>query len=232
MFIRRHFLLPIASLLWVNFTLSVIAQTPPAATEFIQLLASPAEGQDAYNHVLRAYSAIPPQTAQQMKDAGLRIVIVPSLVEYRPELVGKQPPGYEEGQDYSHMDAQYRGKANEVVVAVKVARTSEGMVTNNRVGSATLHELGHAYDKWAGFPSRSEEFMSAYQQDVAKLDATQREKDHYYLQPGRNGPRELFAELFLYCYHSKAGLNVRHPRLPTDFPNCAAYMNNLADQLR
>ena len=58
------------------------------------------------------------------------------------------------------------------------------------------------------------------------------EKDHYYLQPGRIGPRELFAELFLYSFHSKAGLNVRHPHLLTDFPNCAAYMKDLTDKLQ
>jgi len=203
-----------------------------ANAKFVQLFNQSSQCKETYAKVLAAIDALPASLRQEMQSSGLHIVVVPSLVEYRPELEGKIPNGYKPGRSFSHMDAQYRGKQNEIVVAATVARKSEDLIPNIRAGSATLHEFGHAYDHYANFPSRSDDFMSRYRQDCAALTQAQKDKDYYYLQEGRNGPKELFAELFLFCFHEKAHLHVRHGNLVTDFPNCYAFVAALTDKLK
>jgi hypothetical protein len=222
----------LSATLWALVLVSIATWLPATSQteDSIRLLTQIPEGEAAYRKVVQSVNALPDETRRQLFSTGLKIVVVSSLVEYNPSLQEQTPAGYKEGEGYNHMDAQFRGRQNEIVVGVRVARKTEKMVINNRVGSATLHELGHAYDRYAHFPSQQDSFRRHYQSDSHALSPSSRNRDHYYLQPGANGRRELFAELFLYCFHQRAHLNARHRHLVEDFPRCYHFVYDLTNR--
>ena len=177
--------------------------------------------------VLQTLRVLPPSLKGELFGRGVHIVVAPTVTEFHPEFKGRVPRGYRPDQSYDHVKAQYRSAAREVLVAESALRGKGTQLQINReVSDATLHELGHAFDHTRGILSARDPFRTAYEADQQKLSAQQRGKYRYFLQTGKAGPLELFAEMFQVYHHRRARVVPRNANLIWDFPTCYAIMES------
>lgn len=144
---------------------------------------------------------IPEHVRQRMEREGYTVRVTPYLThpEGYPELVGKRPRGWSEGNTWNDAEGTVRGERKQVLIAQnRVVKNT--LVPSDRVDGVFRHEYGHAVNKVFG--SRGElfsdgaEFQVAYERDVSKLSGVQCSEIQYLLQPGSAGRDECFADVF------------------------------------
>ncbi len=67
---------------------------------------------------------------------------------------------------------------------------------SRNISNTFRHEVGHAVDDVLGIPSQSKAFIKAYEEDVKNISIFDKDKIGYYLQEGRVGLEETFAEVY------------------------------------
>jgi hypothetical protein len=148
-----------------------------------------------------AFNKLPCDVRDLMHEKGVKLIVVEnSVVEWFTNLKGVQPRGWPADKTWDTVAGAYDPNSRTVVVA------RSGMYATGSFDTA-LHEIGHAYDHAAGYLSKSEAFVGAYNADKGTI------KNPYYLQAGDAGLSETYAESFA-AYHGANGKYRRsHPNL-------------------
>jgi hypothetical protein len=195
----------------------------------VEAISKGPESDAVYKEVSLAVAAIPLRIKSQLVNAGVRWKVVPTLVDYCPEAIGKLSPGWE-GKDYSYVGGTVLRKSNEVIIAVRARRGKDGVLDLcKRWRRCTLHETGHAFDHIVlNTFSATPEFMDAYAFDCERLNKAQRQHRAFELQPGGSGPAETFATLFAQAVEQKSHLQADAASdLAKDFPRSFEVVKHL-----
>ena len=161
----------------------------------------------------RALERMPPGVLRRLQADGVDVLVGRgSVTDAIPALRGVRPRGWPEGKTWDHVDGAYYPTSGDVVIATTdVGRGKRGL-TRRDSESVLYHEIGHALDYKAGYPSRSEAFRDAYEADSKKLTG-------YEQQGGHAGPEEAYAESFRRYL-------MGDPNLRKHQPNLWAYWNS------
>jgi tetratricopeptide (TPR) repeat protein len=152
--------------------------------------------------VLAAVSHIPQNIKDNFASAGVTILIVPTVLDARPDLANQKPRGYDNGGGYDNCGGMYMPSEKTIYVAEKSGNQSQPFKFNGRAYETTLHESGHAfdhlnYDKTKSDISKTEEFIAIYKKESDSLSNSSRNNVTYFLQADGAGSAELCAELFV-----------------------------------
>jgi hypothetical protein len=151
---------------------------------------------------------------QIMTNNGTKVIACrDNITDYRTDLKGVQPRGWDPGDTWDMVPGVYLGDDNEVVVATighgtaagaHVPATGEGHGSHN----LTVHEAFHAVDLGHGGAARSSEadFDAARTADFATLSS-------YEQQAGSAGQEETYAESAARYYGGDPGDAAAHPNL-------------------
>lgn len=146
--------------------------------------------------VVEALSIVPPSLLDNLKDWGLKIKIVPSLIEDDSSLANQIPRGYTHGGGFDNCGGLFRGEIKTIYIAENVASGNQPYKRNELVHHTVWHELGHALDLSGGI-STSQAFEEDYLKDKANLTNEQCRNNAYLVQEDQAGQSECFAELFV-----------------------------------
>ena len=173
------------------------------------LNAEPDMSSRIYQAVERGLSTIPHQIRDRLKNAGIMVVITPTMLSAVPEWNGATPRGWDPESNYDNLGGVFHKASKRVLIAEKIQSLKDSSVytENNHVIRTLRHELGHAYDHLQGFYSQGEDFTLAYTHDADRISANDRAKIAYFLQPGVAGRAESFATMFasIYTPESESG---------------------------
>ena len=180
------------------------------------------------DQVTQALEAVPSRLRTELYNTGVRVVLVPTFLAYQPQWSNQIPRGWRKELDYRYIDALYMPDRKEVVVAARSLDVRSGQPhLARRTLAVTLHELGHAFDRANKVLSSGPAFLAAYRSDCAPLKADQQKRYHYMLQGNQAGQKELFAELFMMHFRTRAHATPQFPQLATDFPRCYAELDRV-----
>lgn len=146
--------------------------------------------------ILEALSIVPQSLLNELKDWGLKVKIVPSLIEDDNSLANLIPRGYTHGGGFDNCGGLFRGEIKTIYIAENVASGNQPYKRNELVHHTVWHELGHALDLSGGI-SASQAFEEDYLKDKANLTNEQCRSNAYLVQEDRAGQSECFAELFV-----------------------------------
>lgn len=142
-----------------------------------------------------------------------------SVTDYRPDLKGVQPRGWDAGKTWDIVPGANMPGRNEVVIATVGQETPAGAhIPTSGEGHGSydlvLHEGGHAVDLDGGATPRSSDpaFQSARNADVGNLTP-------YEAQAGGAGEEETYAESFARHFGGD-------PTSSTSIPNIDNYWNS------
>lgn len=179
-------------------------------------------------------SELPSKLRSALAKAGYHIAISPSLADAVPAARDTQVRGYKAFVTWNQLFGMFNRRSKSLIMAEK-AEASDGKVTtleekNIRAG-ILRHEFGHAVDQYLQYPSHSLPFAQAYAQGVARLNSDERQTLNYYLQPGKAGKEEVFAEIFAILH--KDACNPESDRLlRAKFPELLAIMNTIISKYK
>ena len=147
-----------------------------------------------------ASRTIPPHVWQVVLEAGWRVSLVEYVVEAVPSLRGMSPRGWPAGLKWDNTDAVHLPNSKLLIIAEKRRNKQGQIVACTRTSGVLRHEVGHAFDVLSGetnrFQSAGQSFLNAYNADYFRMNPTRRQELGYYLQRGRAGHEETFAEAF------------------------------------
>lgn len=143
--------------------------------------------------------------------------MAPYVTTAAPELKKEKPIGQEIAQSYDEMSGVFSKEHGAIVAENFYDFGRSGK--NQHLQNTLAHEAGHALDHMLLDPSLSKEFISAYETDRKLMSATQRQARQYFMQEGKRGPREAFAELVAALYATED--NFLDSKIAKVFPNCA-----------
>lgn len=151
---------------------------------------------------------------QILNDNGTKVIACRgNITDYRTDLKGVQPRGWDPGDTWDIVPGVYLGDTNEVVVATIGHGTAAGAhVPANGEGhgshNLTIHEAFHAVDMGHGGAARSSEaeFNAARTADDATLSDYER-------QAGTAGQEETYAESAARFYGGDPNDATNHPNL-------------------
>lgn len=169
--------------------------------------------------VRQTIHGIPKTIWEPLYAYGYRVHVVPHVVDdftdrdCKPE---DQPRGYKKGATYKNVPALAMPHRKVLIVAQNYLNDEGKEETMKDPDHAMCHELGHAYDEYLGFLSKkmnlsekydgfsqSKAFAAAYESDAKKIEGKERETFSYYLQSGKAGQEELFANLFVFLWDNQ-----------------------------
>jgi hypothetical protein len=146
------------------------------------------------------------------------------MADAAPGLVSQRPRGWAAGLTWAQADGVYEADVRRVVVTTHRTPVGGGApVPSDRWRSVLYHETGHALDAALDGVSGTAAFRAAHAEDARGLDDADRAGLAYFLQPGRAGPEETFAELFAQLH----GEALTAHDLPGRFPRAAAILRDL-----
>jgi hypothetical protein len=145
---------------------------------------------------------IPESVLSRLLSAGYSILITPTILDALPGRAGGTLRGYGDDSNYDNAAALFKTESRQIVIAEKfqLHKNSADLQNNDFATQSVRHELGHAVDCEAGYPSRGKEFKDAYDKDERKISGFDRNRFKYFLQAGDSGRSELFAEFFAAKY--------------------------------
>lgn len=148
-----------------------------------------------------AWGSIPEHIKAKLEAHGVTAHLTRMLVDVAPDLADKQPRGWDKGMTWKNVSGVYRSSEKKIIVSERYQNPTTGKdAASSRTKGTLRHEVGHAVDDAHGYVSASSDFRSAYNSDVAKMDAEGILRDDhrykYFLQPDNAGPSETFAEVF------------------------------------
>lgn len=159
---------------------------------------------------------IPATIWQPLFAYGYRVHVVPFVVDDFTERDGdplSQPRGYKKGATYKNVPALAMPHRKVLLVGEKFMSDEGTERLHEGPDRAMCHEMGHAYDEYLGNLSKkmnlaekydlfssSKTFSAAHAEDAKAIKGEERERLSYYLQSGKVGAEELFANLFVYLW--------------------------------
>lgn len=164
-------------------------KTPPVVPE--QNLPPSQQFLDTVNNT---YNAMSKPVRDIIEKDGAKLVPARRLTDALPELKGEKPRGWPPGSTWDAVDGAFSPGKKLIVVAEDVEQPNGQWQKSNRTADITRHEAGHAADAALNYFSSSPEFGKAYDDDKAKISATDAKTLSYFLQSGKSGPEETFAE--------------------------------------
>ena len=183
--------------------LEKITKAPPSNPPSLEHLPVPISisegtGADFQTEIATAFASIPPRALKTMADSGIKIRAGAKLTELKPALKGEHPRGWPAGMTWDTAEGCYDRGAKEVLVTELYRPVGrKEFVSSTRVRGVALHESGHAYDQALGSPSAmSSAFIYAYTVDRKSIPKEARRSLRYFLQKGKSGRSEAFAEIF------------------------------------
>jgi len=180
--------------------------------------------------VEHALKLLPDKVTQALISKGIKVRIVPTLLDYDPTLNAAHggPRGWAEGSTFDNVGGLFHIKTTSPLIAERVVSQKTGKSElNDRPFRTTLHESGHAFDYCSDYPSRGEEFRAAYEDDSSRLTETQRTRLPTFAQSGNGGPSEVFATSVGNESLKLAGLPEMRPDVASAFPRCARVVQRL-----
>ncbi len=169
--------------------------------------------------------AIPANVMQRMIADGQSVQAGERLIDIRPDLKGVRPRGWPSGLTWEHAEGLHDQTDKAVLVTeTKKVMYGKGYETSERAAGVLWHEFGHGVDQAYDFASSTPEFIKAYVTDVSKLSGMDRKALSYYLQEGKAGRQETFAESFGWIHgHIGAGIT----NMENHFPLTTALMRKI-----
>lgn len=177
------------------------------------------------NEVLAALQTIPPRIKRELKDFGCVVLICPTVNEAKPDSVHDKPRGYKHGGGQDNVPGMYSPSTKTLYIAERASWQNSPPQINSWVRETVLHELGHAYDFCKHNLSSGPAFTEAYAQDTRGMTNSQRNEFDYFVQEGKAGPEELFAELFALCQTDETQKR-KVDSFAKAFPHCHTFMEN------
>lgn len=115
--------------------------------------------------VADSLARLPPQILEEMDRYKMRVILRPNNIakELPSGVGGDTPRGWPTGSSLGALPAVFMPHRNVVVIGVK----PDGSIYYPGV---VRHELAHGMDQNRGYPSRSEDFKKAYEQDAKTKD--------------------------------------------------------------
>lgn len=176
--------------------------------------------------VTNALSRLPPPVLQNLRDKGVRWIVVPDSADQgmpEADLTSQRPAGWPAQRDPNNPDSKLDwGDASSIAVSPTAKLPSPNSViigTNNHQGDAsynvTLHETGNSHDFNNGQPSTSPAFRAAYEADAPNMTGPQ---NSYFLQQPEDANadrarREAYAEGFARYYGGDNSLHRDWPAM-------------------
>ncbi len=173
--------------------------------------------------VRKALEKIPKSIRDRLGIWGLKVQIVPSLIDADPGLRGGRPSGYTHGGGWDNCPGRFDSARRTIFIGERNGWRNQPMALNQGAEGITVHEFGHAFDDQANC-SRSADFKKAFAEDTKSLTNELRTIYQVYLQEGEAGPAEMFAELF-HCYFSSETSH-RSMEMAKQFPKCYSYVES------
>jgi tetratricopeptide (TPR) repeat protein len=184
-------------------------------------------------------STIPQKIQQEISQAGISIVLTPSMVYDEPEKSGERV--FRNGGTTQNIAGLFEQTKSRVLIPERV---SGGNGVPKPRGTHTIkvmrHELGHAWDYALGRVSQTEPFIAAYNQDFAKLSNEQCRALAYCITgvarsdanvPTASGHGECFAEAFATLTTPRSQWRTGEIQQNKGFPHVAAYLQSLNPEL-
>lgn len=178
--------------------------------------------------VNKAVLKIPKKIREKLAQGGLKLRIVPSLIDADPGLARGRPSGYTHGGGWDNCPGRYDDMRRTIFIGERNGWRNQPMTRNEGAEGITVHEFGHAFDH-QNYCSTSEEFKKAFAEDTKSLTNEMRLAYQVYLQEGEAGPSEMFAELF-HCFFSSETSH-RSMDMAKQFPKCYQYVEKRAGKL-
>jgi HK97 family phage prohead protease len=178
----------------------------------------------------RAVRDIPPRAAKTMADAGIKVRAGARITQLKPELKGVHPRGWPRGMTWDTAEGLY-DRAQKAVHITEFYRPvgSKKFVPSGRIRGVLLHESGHAFDHALGYPSNfSTAYIDAYADDVKQMAKDEKFSLGYYLQKGKAGRSEAFAELF--ARNVDVGAGAARQDIREFFPNASRLVKQAMDR--
>lgn len=167
--------------------------------------ALPGISEEMRKPIERKLAQLPPNVVSALEKAGYKIVIAPFIPDVLPGLKQLTPRGWAPELTFYNSDGTQDNVSRRIIAPQRV-QDSEGRIGLPRE-EVLVHQIGHALDFANGFLSGSEEFVAAYNKEIAGLP-----KNHpivkYFSQSNGAGRQEVFATLF--------GLALTGPENPED----------------
>lgn len=206
------------------------AENPPSLENLpVPIEISEGTGGDFQTQIAVAFTSIPSRALKTMADNGIKIRAGSKLTDLRPELKGVHPRGWPAGTTWDSADGAFNRSAKEVLVTELYRPVgSKEFEPSRRVRGVALHESGHAYDMALGAPSEtSNAYASAYKDDAKSIPKSEKRYLKYWLQKGKAGRNETFAEVFSWTTGNvgSGGTDLRK-----FFPRVATLVKNAIDR--
>lgn len=191
-----------------------------------------------YGVVKEGLRTIPSSVWQKLSNYGCRVMLAPHVVDVMSEKANQHPRGYKEGKTYRNVPAIYFTERKYITIAEFYFNEEGKELRNNNPAETACHETGHAFDDCLGhllstsstiYPlfSHGEEFSAAYAKDIPGIPVSDHARLHYYLQSGKAGQEELFAELFSIFFDQSAQVQGSDDELiERCFPHSIALMKS------
>lgn len=148
-----------------------------------------------------ALGTIPQNYLNALGRQGYRVVLSRMLTDVVPDANHQQVRGYERHTTWNSVYGMFNRTRKRLVMAELAEQPNLGrdltpLRNKQRRVGIVRHEFGHAVDQYLGNYSHSPEFLKAIQTAQKDLTPWERESLSYFLQPGKAGAEETFAELF------------------------------------
>lgn len=172
--------------------------------------------EDCEKRVKQALAYVPASARETLRHNGVTIIIVQDVLTAEPHLANQKPRGYTFG-GYDNCGGIFFPRDKKIYIAERFSIGNAPLQENPYTLWTALHEIGHAFDH-VGMYSNSESFTKAYEDDAKYLNNELRIKYSYFLQSDKNGPSEMFAEIFSAVVAPNEDL--RAVALSHSFPRC------------
>ncbi len=185
---------------------------------------------DLIAHHERTIEEISAPVLRALKTGGVKFVYADTLTARASDLAGKNPPGWPAGMTWEHSEGAYRWRAKEIIVSRKHKSydlSNPILQISQRQRAVLFHESGHSLDDVLGNASARQDWRNAWARDRAVLNAEDRAKLAYCLQPGWTGPAETFAEL----HANELGENTVGADIRPYFPECLKLLRTIIKAL-
>jgi hypothetical protein len=184
----------------------VVDMKSPASWPISAATGGPVSAEFA-SSVRGVYGELPDAVRGTLINNGHSIMMGDRLSSIDPRLKGVTPRGWSKGMTWDNAQGLHSPTTNQSFIAefrINPWSSEVEKTPRIRMEAVLRHEVGHGYDQSLGLErfkdgwgaSNQKEFTTAYNADVRGIPTDQRDRFSYFLQTGKAGKEETFAEVF------------------------------------